>query len=61
MENARTKPVPVRMDGALRKRIRKAARSIGLTDSAVMRLGVLIVLPQIEAGQITVPPKSNAA
>lgn len=48
----RTKPIPIRMDSALRGRLRNAARRLGSTPSAVVRFAVLQQLPQIERGRI---------
>lgn len=50
-----TKPIPVRINKTTRTRIRSAARKMNLPDSAVIRLGVMLILPQIEAGLIKVP------
>jgi hypothetical protein len=48
-------PIPVRFKDAPRARIKAAAKKSGLSEAAIVRLGVSMVLPQIEAGAITLP------
>lgn len=50
-----SKPIPVRFTGSTPGRISRAAKRTGLTQAAIIRLGVLTILPQIEAGKITLP------
>lgn len=54
----KTTPVPVRLDAALRGRVRRAAKTMGSCDSAVIRLAILIQLPDIERGRITFSPEA---
>lgn len=54
-----TKPIPIRMDADTRGRVMKAAKRLGSTNAAVIRLGVLIVLPQLESGTLVLPRKAN--
>ena len=54
------KPIPTRFDERTRRRLAEAAKVTGLPCSQVIRLGVLLVLPQIEGGTVTLP-KSTAA
>lgn len=51
-----TRPVPIRLDDATRTRLRAAAIRLGSNSSCVIRLALLSKLPELEAGQITIPP-----
>lgn len=48
-------PIPVRMSAGLLARVRRAARRIGASNSAVIRLSLLTQLKQIEDGIIRLP------
>lgn len=50
-----SKPIPVRFGGSTSGRISRAAKRSGLSQAAIIRLGVLTILPQIEAGNIKLP------
>lgn len=50
-----TKPIPVRMSSDLVRRVQRAARSLGSSSSAIIRLSILTHLPQIESGVIRLP------
>jgi antitoxin component of RelBE/YafQ-DinJ toxin-antitoxin module len=54
-----SKPLPTRFDKPTRDRIKSAARKMGIPHSQVIRLGVLIVLPQIESGTIRLPSQTH--
>lgn len=56
MKRPKTTPVPVRLDEVTRSRLRRAAKTMGSNDSAVIRLAILIQLPDIERGRITFNP-----
>jgi antitoxin component of RelBE/YafQ-DinJ toxin-antitoxin module len=53
-----TKPLPTRFDRPTRDRIKRAAKKMGLPHSQVIRLGVLLILPQIESGYLKLPPQA---
>lgn len=55
MNTPPTKPIPVRMKKHLADRVESGAKRLGVTRCDVIRLGLLIVLPQIESGTIQVP------
>lgn len=48
-----TKPVPVRFDETTRARLGRAAKKLSSNRAAVVRLAVYQLLPEIEAGSIT--------
>lgn len=50
-----TKPIPVRFKADTHARVHRAAKRTGLPASSIIRLGVLQVLPQIEAGNLKLP------
>lgn len=54
-QDDKSKPIPVRFTGPTTGRIHRAAKRSGLTQAAIIRLGVLTILPQIEAGTIKLP------
>lgn len=58
MASKQSKPIPTRFDGPTQKRIKSASRISGLPSSQVIRLGVLMILPQIESGIISLPQQS---
>jgi hypothetical protein len=47
------------MDEALRNRLQGAARKLGSSSSAVIRLSILTQLPDIEAGIIRIPKEAK--
>jgi len=49
----KTRPIPIRVDNRLAARIRKAAKRMGSSSSAVVRFSILQQLPDIESGHIT--------
>ncbi len=52
----KTRPIPVRFRAEEIRRLNSANKRMGLDNrSAIVRLAVHIVLPQIEAGQIKIP------
>ena len=56
----KTKPIPVRCDEQMVRRLRRAAKSMGASNSAVVRFCVLSILPQIESGHVIIPPRRDA-
>lgn len=53
-------PIPIRFSGPTTRRIKAASKKSNLTQAAIIRLGVLTILPQIEAGTLRLP-NSKAA
>lgn len=49
----KTKPIPVRMDTALRDRTTRAAARLGLTRAGLVKLALTCKLGEIEAGKLT--------
>lgn len=60
--NSVTTPIPVRLDAPTKRRLRTAAKRLGSTTSAVIRLSIVNLLPQIESGVIVLnsEPKEGA-
>lgn len=52
MKRGPTFPIPVRIDDLTRSRIRRAAKKLGSTTSAVIRFSVINQLSEIESGRI---------
>lgn len=50
-----SKPIPVRFKADTHARISRASKRANLPASQIIRLGVLHVLPQIEAGILKLP------
>ena len=48
-------PIPVRMDQSLVARVRRAAKRLGTSSSAILRLSILTQLPKIESGILELP------
>lgn len=48
-----TKPVPIRMDKDQRDRLDSAAKKLSSNRAAVVRLAIQQLLPEIEAGTLT--------
>jgi predicted DNA-binding protein len=53
----RTRPIPIRMEGMLLERVRRVARRMGTNRSAVVRLALLVNLPELEGGHLRLPPE----
>lgn len=49
---AKTRPIPLRLDEELRNRVYTAARRLGTSRSAIVRLALLNQLTEIESGVI---------
>ena len=48
-----TKPVPIRLDQQSRDRLDRAAKKLSSNRAAVVRLAIFQLLPDIEAGTLT--------
>ena len=48
----KTAPIPIRMDKQLRQRVALAASKLGTARSSIIRMGILIILKQVDAGFI---------
>ena len=48
-------PMTIRLDGETKARMRRCAKSMRLTSSAVIRMGLLKALPEMENGSFRVP------
>lgn len=57
-QDEKSNPIPVRFSGTTPGRIRRAAKRSGLTQAAIIRLGVLTILPQLEAGTLKLPDQA---
>ena len=55
MARMKTRSIPVRLSKPTILKADRAARRLGIARSALLKLGLAIVLPQIESGTITVP------
>jgi predicted transcriptional regulator len=53
VKKPRTKPVPIRLDHATTGRLDLAAKRLSSNRAAVIRLAIHQMLPDIEAGQLT--------
>lgn len=50
---SKTKPIPVRLDKDTRTRVDAAAKKMASNRAAIIRLAIVLLLPDIEAGKIT--------
>lgn len=57
----KTKPVPIRLDADLARRLNRAAKRLGACRSSIVRLSILNQLPEIEAGHISLRPMKESA
>jgi hypothetical protein len=48
--------VPVRLDEITQVRIKRAAKKLGSSSSAIVRFAIMNQLPQIESGRIILTP-----
>jgi hypothetical protein len=58
---SKTKPIPTRFRTAEIARMDRAIATMGIHNrSAIIKLGVHVVLSQIESGKITIPQQAGA-